>query len=171
MNHYETHFLSEPSGGVPNNPLPLLLYRQAMPAEVEDGAAWFESTFDKHAWPPRWRYPVFTYTHFHTNTHEVLGIYAGEADIQLGGESGPVIHLIKGDAVLIPAGVGHKQIHASDDFMAVGAYPAGLSPDKYLDQPEQLPETLKNVARVSIPDSDPLYGDAGGLLQAWQAQH
>ncbi|HBI09061.1 MAG TPA: cupin [Franconibacter pulveris] len=170
MNHYETLYLSQPSGGVPNNPLPLLLYRQVMPEDARDSAAWFEAVFDKNDWPPRWRYPVFTYTHFHTNTHEVLGIYAGEADIQLGGETGPVVHLKRGDAVLIPAGVGHKQIRASDDFMAVGAYPPHLSPDKYLDQPEQLQETLKNVAQVAIAHSDPLFGSAGGLLEAWNRQ-
>lgn len=169
--HCETHYLSQPSGGVPNNPLPLLLYRQVLPQDEKDGAAWFEAAFDKNGWPPRWRYPVFTYTHFHSNTHEVLGIYAGEADIQLGGETGPVLHLATGDAVLIPAGVGHKQIHASDDFMAVGAYPDGFSPDKYLDQPEQLAETQKNVSQVERPQSDPLCGHSGGLAQAWGDQH
>lgn len=166
----ETLFLTEPSGGVPNNPLPLLLWRDVLPADANDSAQWFESTFARNNWPPRWRYPVFTYTHFHTNTHEVLGIYAGEADIQLGGETGPVVHLKKGDAVLIPAGVGHKQIDASEDFMAVGAYPPDLSPDKYLDEPEQLAETLKNVASVARPETDPIGGETGGIVEHWKPQ-
>ncbi|CCK13463.1 Cupin domain-containing protein [Cronobacter sakazakii 680] len=127
-NACETLYLPEPYGGVPNNVLPVLLYRHVLPDDADDAAVWFEQRFGQHQWPARWRYPVFTYTHFHTNTHEVLGIYAGEAQIQLGGEAGPVVTLRTGDAVLIPAGVGHKQIDASADFMAVGAYPEGCRP-------------------------------------------
>ncbi|EKM0667212.1 cupin domain-containing protein [Cronobacter turicensis] len=163
----ETLYLREPCGGVPNNALPVLLYRQVLPADADDAAVWFEQRFAQHQWPARWRYPVFTYTHFHTNTHEVLGIYAGEAQIQLGGEAGPVVTLRAGDAVLIPAGVGHKQIDASADFMAAGAYPEGLSPDKFLDEPAQLAQTRNNVAQVAKPARDPLFGAEGGLVTLW----
>lgn len=166
-NACETLYLREPCGGVPNNVLPVLLYRHVLPEEADDAAVWFEQRFGQHQWPARWRYPVFTYTHFHTNTHEVLGIYAGEAQIQLGGEDGPVVTLRMGDAVLIPAGVGHKQIDASANFMAVGAYPEGLSPDKFLDEPAQLAQTRKNVAQVATPGRDPLYGTEGGLVTLW----
>lgn len=168
-NACETLYLREPCGGVPNNALPVLLYRQVLPADADDAAVWFEQRFAQHEWPARWRYPVFTYTHFHTNTHthEVLGIYAGEAHIQLGGDAGPVVTLRTGDAVLIPAGVGHKQIDASADFMAVGAYPEGFSPDKFLDEPAQLTQTLNQVAQVTTPSHDPLYGKAGGLATCW----
>lgn len=162
-----THLLSEPCGGVPNNALPLMLYPGIAAAATGDIADWFEQRFDTNGWPPRWRYPVFTYTHFHSNTHEVLGIYQGSAEIQFGGEAGPVIAVSKGDAVLIPAGVGHKQITASKDFMAVGAYPAGFSPDKCLDQPEKLPETQRNVAEVPLPETDPLFGEEGGINSYW----
>ncbi len=163
----ETLYLREPCGGAPNNALPVLLYRQAAPEGTDDRAVWFEQRFAQHHWPARWRYPVFTYTHFHTNTHEVLGIYAGEAQIQLGGEAGPVVTLRAGDAVLIPAGVGHKQIDASPDFMTVGAYPDGLSPDKFLDEPAQLPQTRRQVAQVTKPPRDPLFGPEGGLVTHW----
>lgn len=162
-----THLITTPSGGVPNNPLPLMLYPGVAAQHKGDFADWFEQRFDSHGWPPRWRYPVFTYTHFHSNTHEVLGIYQGSAEIQFGGEDGPVIHIAKGDAVLIPAGVGHKQIAASKDFMAVGAYPEGFSPDKCLDQPENLALTQRHVTAVPCPDTDPLFGTEGGILLYW----
>ncbi|ALB63153.1 Cupin domain-containing protein [Cronobacter condimenti 1330] len=163
----ETLYLRESCGGVPNNTLPVLLYRQVLPGEADDAAVWFEQRFGEHDWPARWRYPVFTYTHFHSNTHEVLGIYEGHAQIQLGGEEGPVVTLHTGDAVLIPAGVGHKQIDASADFMAVGAYPDGYSPDKFLDEPAQLAQTRANVIRVATPTRDPLFGTDSGLVTHW----
>lgn len=157
--------LNQPSGGVPNSPLPLLLYHHV--SHEERLADAFEALFARHGWPPRWRYPVFTYTHFHSNTHEVLGVFAGNARIQFGGESGPVVDIARGDAVLIPAGVGHKQIEASEDFMCVGAYPEGCSPDKYLDQPEMLAEAREHLAKVAMPARDPVTGSTGGIQAFW----
>lgn len=161
----ETLNLAEPSGGVPNNPLPLLLYHHV--SHAPQLAEYFEQLFAKNNWPPRWRYPVFTYTHFHLNSHEVLGVYAGIARIQFGGEEGPIVAFSRGDAVLIPAGVGHKQIEASEDFMCVGAYPENGEPDKYLDKPGQLEKVLSHIAQVKKPDTDPVTGNQGGIHQAW----
>lgn len=161
----KTLALNQTSGGVPNSTLPLLLYPHALQAEDLAGA--FENLFASNGWPPRWRYPVFTYTHFHSNTHEALGVFAGRAQIQFGGETGPVVELSRGDAVLIPAGVGHKQIEASEDFMCVGAYPDGFSPDKCLDQPEQLAQVKENIAKVPQPDKDPVTGNREGINRLW----
>lgn len=63
-NACETLYLREPCGGVPNNVLPVLLYRHVLPEDADDAAVWFEQRFGQHQWPARWRYPVFTYTHF-----------------------------------------------------------------------------------------------------------
>ncbi len=161
----KTLALNQASGGVPNSALPLVLYHHVL--QEGDLAEAFEGLFASNGWPPRWRYPVFTYTHFHSNTHEVLGVFAGRAKIQFGGESGPVVEIARGDAVLIPAGVGHKQIEASEDFMCVGAYPDGFSPDKYLDQPGQLAEVKENIAKVPEPDKDPVTGSAEGINSLW----
>ncbi len=161
----ETLALNQASGGVPNSALPLLLYHRVF--DEENLAEAFENLFARNGWPPRWRYPVFTYTHFHSNTHEVLGVFAGRAKIQFGGETGPVVDISRGDAVLIPAGVGHKQIEASEDFMCVGAYPDGFSPDKYLDQPGQLAQVVENIAKVPQPDKDPVTGTLEGINTLW----
>lgn len=162
----ETLALNQPSGGVPNSALPLVLYHHV--SHEENLAEAFEQRFASHNWPPRWRYSVFTYTHFHSNTHEVLGVFAGSAKIQFGGEKGPVVDISRGDAVLIPAGVGHKQIEASEDFMCVGAYPDGFSPDKYLDWPGQLAEMEENIARVPVPEKDPVTGTRDGINTLWK---
>ncbi|WP_436892894.1 cupin domain-containing protein [Siccibacter turicensis] len=168
--YVEIYAIKQPCGGVPNNSLPLLIYPGAAVQATGDLADWFEQCFERNDWPPRWRYPIFTYTHFHSNTHEVLGVYQGSAQVQFGGEAGPVLTLKQGDAVLIPAGVGHKQIAASQDFMAVGAYPRGFSPDKCLDKPEQRDAMQRNAERVPLPDSDPLLGERSGINTHWRHQ-
>src|SRR3712207_7593545 len=65
--------------------------------------------------PPR--STLFPYTTlFRSNAHEVLGVVSGSATIRFGGESGETFGVSAGDVVIIPAGVGHACINASDDF-------------------------------------------------------
>ncbi len=40
---------ASPSAGVPNNPLPLIIWPRVVPEEEEDIARWFETTFEKMA--------------------------------------------------------------------------------------------------------------------------
>ena len=47
----------------------------------------------------------------------------------LGGDGGLTTELGKGDVVVIPAGVAHKNLGSSADFACVGAYPDGRSYD------------------------------------------
>ncbi|MBK5016311.1 cupin domain-containing protein [Pantoea sp. S62] len=159
--------LAIPSGGVPNNPLPLIIWPRVVPEE-EEIAAWFEKTFDENGWPPAWRYPIFPYTHFHPNTHEMLGVAEGWAEVLFGGDSGRMVTLRAGDAVLIPAGVGHRQVSASEDFMVIGAYPHGMSPETLRDEPAQLKMAQEQVKKVPLPTQDPFTGKEGALTEIWQ---
>ncbi|PIJ50306.1 hypothetical protein BL250_11090 [Erwinia sp. OLTSP20] len=160
--------LSHADNGIPNNPrLPLIFYPRAVPQETEDLASWFEGRFTLNQWQPRWRYPVYPYSHFHPNSHEMLGMCAGWAEILFGGDGGRVITVHAGDAVLIPAGVGHKQIAASEDFFAVGAYPCGLQPQTLRDDITCLSQMQDAVKQVAVPAMDPLLGDKGGVTQLW----
>ncbi|HEX6110927.1 MAG TPA: hypothetical protein VFZ10_01380, partial [Geminicoccaceae bacterium] len=56
---------------------------------------------------------------------------------------------------------------ASPDLLVVGAYPRGQSFDLCRGRPEERPQAVENIARVPLPDSDPLYGAEGPLVQHW----
>ena len=115
-----TEIISETLGddGVfPNNPaLPLVLYRNAMVLPEHDPATAFEALFTRHQWPAAWRNGVFSFHHYHSTAHEVLGIYCGEAEVQLGGDNGIVVTIGCGDVVVIPAGVAHKKTALKPGF-------------------------------------------------------
>jgi len=114
-------------GVVPNNSrLPLVVYRGVLEAGP-DAAAACEKLFAGNGWSGGWRGGVYPYHHYHTTAHEALGIVAGSAKVRLGGDSGAVVDLNAGDAVVIPAGVAHKGEAASPDLLIVGAYPGGAS--------------------------------------------
>jgi uncharacterized protein YjlB len=161
-------FRFEDDGSIPNNPkLPLLLYRGALDTSG-DAAARCESLFAAHGWSGGWRNGIFSYHHYHSDAHEALGIIRGEAEVQLGGERGAVLRVKAGDVIVIPAGVGHKNLGSSSDFLVVGAYPDGRQPDLCRGRPEERPGVLDNIARVSLPAADPVAGDDGPLLKNWR---
>ncbi|WP_250123845.1 cupin domain-containing protein [Chroococcidiopsis sp. CCMEE 29] len=64
--------------------------------------------------------------HYHSTAHEVLGISRGKAAVRLGGDArGQTFEVRAGDVIIIPAGVAHKNLDSSSDFLVVGAYPLG----------------------------------------------
>ena len=156
--------------GFPNNPkLPLLIYKQALRNTRANAAENLQRLFESHAWGATWRNGVFAFHHFHSNTHEVLGVCAGAADIQFGGPSGPIVEVEKGDVAVLPAGTTHKRINASVDFLVVGAYPAGHENyDLLRGDPAEHAQAVERIAKVPIPDSDPLYGADGPLMDHWK---
>ena len=154
-------------GVIPNSYLPLLVYRAAWQHE-RLGPETIESTFAANGWAGTWRNGVYAYHHYHSISHEVLGVYSGRASVQFGGPSGRVIEVASGDAVVIPAGVAHKRISATPDFRVVGAYPEGMPYDMCYGKPQERPEADRRIAAVPLPAADPGSGPGGPLPGLWQ---
>lgn len=153
-------------GEIPNNKLPLLLYKQAFDASDGQGASWLEKRFAENNWTNSWRNGVYSFHHYHSTSHEVLGVYSGHALLHLGGEQGEKVEVEAGDVIVVPAGVGHKNL-GSENLGIVGAYPNGRSWDLLRGEEGERPQADRNIADVPIPANDPLYGDDGALVSIW----
>ncbi len=160
----ETYYFKD-DGKIPNNKLPLLIYRAALPGNQD--ATNLIQMFAANNWTNAWDNGIYSYHHYHSTTHEVLGIYAGSATLHLGGESGDRLRVTAGDVIIIPAGVGHKKLEASSDFAVVGAYPEGRDWDVLKGEPGERPTADENIASLPIPKSDPLLGIRQGLTKIW----
>lgn len=160
------HF--EDDGRTPNNPtLPTLIYSQALPSEGDLTTA-CKALFKEHGWRGVWVNGVFSFHHYHSNAHEVLGVTSGTATLMLGGEQGETFAVKAGDVIVIPAGVGHCNLGASGDFTVVGAYPAGQENyDLRRTNPTDYDIARDNIPRVSLPASDPIFGKTGPLVSLW----
>ena len=163
----ETHRFAD-DGTVPNNSLPLVVYRGAL-AESGDRAAACEAMFARNGWPGAWRNGIYGHHHYHSTAHEVLGIAAGNARVRLGGDAGKTVELRTGDVVVIPAGVAHKRESASPDLLVIGSYPRGQSPDHCRAEPRAHDAAQGRIATVPLPAADPVTGLAGPLLECWAA--
>ena len=157
-------------GETPNSRLPLVVYRGALRLdEVFDPAAVFEETFARHGWREAWRDGIYDFLHFHSATHEVLGFARGKVTIEFGGRRGRTLTLHAGDVAVLPAGIGHRRVAASDDLLVVvGAYPAGGHYDEPRPEEIDYAAALAAIAKVKLPRKDPVYGAGGPLIELWR---
>lgn len=162
-----TPFVFRDDGSIPNNSLPLLLYTNAIDLKGSDPAREIERKFAENGWAKMWRNGIYTFHHYHSTSHEVLGCFRGSANVLLGGEQGELLTLKAGDVVLIPAGVGHYNKGASTDFGVVGAYPRGFDWDMQYGRPGERPTVLENIAGLPVPPKDPVTSAQGGLNEHW----
>jgi len=158
-------------GTYPNNEmLPLLVYPAALKLPEHDPATTIEALFEANRWDGGWRNGIYGFHHYHSTAHEVLGVYGGSARVRLGGESGISLEVTRGDVVIIPAGVTHKNLDSDPDFRVVGAYPIGQSWDMRYGEPQERPRADRNIARVALPESDPVHGVGGPMKDYWLNQ-
>lgn len=162
------HFADD--GLTPNNPQwPLIHYRGAVKLDSRfDPAAIFEVLFDRHGWRQGWRDGIYDFLHYHSRTHEVLGIARGAVTIRFGGARGRNISLKAGDVIVQPAGTGHQRVRASRDLLVVGAYPAKSKYDECRATRAEHDRSLKAIVRTGRPRTDPVYGANGPLKTLWR---
>jgi uncharacterized protein YjlB len=162
------HLLA-PDGPIPNHPRwPLLVYPAAVRLSGSDPAAIFEQLFARNRWPAAWRNGVFPFHHYHSDGHEALGIYSGEVTVLFGGDAGVTVTAKTGDVIVLPAGTGHKKLSSRGALGVVGAYPAGQHADTCTPLLSNLERSADAVARVALPECDPVYGAAGPLFTHWK---
>lgn len=160
-------FYFSDDGKIPNSKFPLLVYRDAFKERGNKGAEWLEKTFANNNWSNSWRNGIYSFHHYHSITHEVLGIYSGSALVHMGGENGKKLAIKAGDIIVIPAGVGHKKLE-DEGLGVVGAYPGGHEWDLLRGEPGERPGADKNIAAVAFPSHDPLLGEKEGLHKSWK---
>lgn len=165
MKHSEHRFADD--GDVPNNRLPLIVYAGAIDPSRGDPAVAFEKLFHANGWGGGWRNGIFPFHHYHSTAHEVLGIAHGEAEVRFGGEQGETLHVKAGDAVLIPAGVGHKRLSSSDGLLVIGAYPGGQWADLMREGAEDTAGIRARIKAVPLPKADPVVGAGGPAVTLW----
>lgn len=154
-------------GTYPNSHLPLLFYDEAV-GRADAGPEAMEALFAANGWPPAWRASVFTYHHYHSTAHETLGVAQGSARLLLGGPEGREFDVEPGDVIVIPAGVAHRRLDSSGDFLVVGCYPPGQSWDLLRGDAGDRPAADRNIGVVPLPDTDPVGGADGPLISRWR---
>lgn len=159
--------LLKPGEKMPNNDrFPLLKYHGAFSPPVSPSKV--ENHLQENRWYNSWRNGVFPYHHYHATVHEILVCYGGSARVQFGGAEGPEVDITEGDAVLIPAGVGHKRLSADGRFVVIGAYLDGASWDLRRPERSDLSEAKEAISAVGKPPADPITGNVGGLIGLWE---
>ncbi|MDB5199577.1 MAG: cupin protein [Chitinophagaceae bacterium] len=160
--------LLKDDGQFPNSSLPVLIYKAALTLPEEHAAKIIEDIFKKNNWTNSWRNGIYNYHHYHSITHEVLGVYEGNTTVELGGAKGITLPIEKGDVIIIPAGVAHRNVTPESNFKCVGAYPGGSDYDIKKGEAGDRPEADKNIKKVPLPENDPVYNTNSPLKNNWR---
>ena len=167
-------FMFADDGSVPNNPLlPLVVYRGALDvAAARDPESAIEQIFMRNGWGNgMWRGGIYPYLHFHSMTHEALGIARGSARVRFGGERGKEIEVRAGDVAVLPAGTGHQRLSGTTGLSVIGGYPPEGRYDLCRGGRPEHAQALQTIAQVPLPATDPLLGADGPLLALWRPEN
>lgn len=168
MKRKPEQFFVKDDGIFPNNSLPILYYPQVLNVPKLFPALFIKKLFKQNNWTNNWKYGIYTYHHYHSTSHEVIGVCKGQTLLQLGGEQGITLFVEKDDVLVIPAGVAHMNLGEEDDVICVGGYPDGRDYDIKRGRKNERPRADKNIANVPLPRTDPVFGKKGELLEIWK---
>ena len=167
MQQPQQYFLND-NGIFPNSILPVLYYSNALQLPPLFSCRHVKNIFEKNNWTNRWRNGIHTYHHYHSVTHEAMAIIRGKTAIQLGGDDGIELTIQKGDVLVIPAGVAHKNLGNEKDAIAIGGYPGGRDYDMNYGKPGERPGTDNKIKKLPVPSTDPLLGKTNGVPRIWK---
>ncbi len=167
MQQPQEYFISD-NGIFPNSILPVLYYPRGLELPLLFSAMQVKKVFEENDWGNNWRNGIYTYHHYHSITHEAMAIIRGKTRLLLGGDSGLELTIQKGDVLVIPAGVAHKNLRNEKDVIAIGGYPGGRNYDMNYGKEGERPAADNNIKKLPIPSTDPLLGNANGLPKVWK---
>lgn len=111
---------------------------------------------------------MYSTSHFHTTSHEVLGIASGKARLCFGHEDNPkrVEEVLqKGDVIIMPAGVSHRLLEDLEGgFTMVGSYPVGCNWDMCYGKSGEEGQ-IDQIKDLGWFKRDPIYGEEGPVLE------
>ncbi|TFK47407.1 cupin domain-containing protein [Heliocybe sulcata] len=115
---------------------------------------------------PQWTYTMYPTSHFHSTSHEAIMILTGSALLLFGGEGNPgkvELEVKAGDALLIPAGVAHRQLKeiGLEVFEMMGAYPIRAEHWDMCYGLEEEGDTEGRIKRLDWFKEDPFFGQGG----------
>jgi uncharacterized protein YjlB len=140
-------------GTFPNNSdCPLILYQHAFQGSGQEAT----KAIRKSGWTDPWAWGVYPFHHYHSTAWELLLCVSGNAQIQLGGPTGPTLEVKSGDLILVPPGFAHKQVTASGDFTLLGSYPSPVHIDTLRGAPTEAQR--KSISECQVPSKDPVFG-------------
>lgn len=157
-------------GLIPNTSIqrkPLLIYHAAF-ASSTSASAIEKHLFSIGAVTPQWRFTMYSTTHFHSTSHEVLCISNGSARLCFGGDDNegrvePVVE--EGDVIIVPAGVSHRLVRDREgDFEMVGSYPPGYQWDMCYGKKGEEAKS-QSISKLPWFETDPIYGEKGPALE------
>lgn len=153
----------------PNSAFPVLLYKRVLKLPTLFAASHVEKLFQANGWNNLRRSGIAPRHHYHSNTHEAIACVKGGTLLLLGGENGKHIHFEKGDVIIIPAGVPHKNLAKENDVFCVIGYPGEIPFDVNYGEDGERPAADRNILNVEIPHTDPVYGTTeNGLCNSWK---
>ncbi|KAL2824902.1 RmlC-like cupin domain-containing protein [Aspergillus cavernicola] len=144
-----------------------MIYHQAFEASHDELSEHLERVGEVS---PSWVYTLYSQTHFHSTSHEVLGVVSGSARLCFGGEGNPERFeptVSKGDLIIVPTGVGHRLLSEPNTgggpFKMVGAYPRNKTWDMCYGSPDE-EDKCRTIESLGWFQNDPSYGRDGPAL-------
>ncbi|KAI9737209.1 MAG: hypothetical protein M1818_005741 [Claussenomyces sp. TS43310] len=171
----EEYYISKSTHHVPNSPLPVLIYRSALP--IDPTPEKIQEAIEPNDWLKGGIFKHYARHHFHSVTHECYAVFRGSSRLLLGrgpldkaGDGDLEVILHTGDAIVLPAGVAHCSLESEEGYEYVGLYPRG-SPhwdnNFCKTDEEETRRKADNARAVPIPDCDPVFGPKGPLVNLW----
>jgi uncharacterized protein YjlB len=154
-------------GVFPNNSLPVLYYKGVLDLPLVLAAHVVKSIFAQNGWSNIWENGIYEYQHYHSSTHEVMGVCKGKTTLLLGGENGVQLSIQRGDVLIIPAGVAHRNLGSQYAVTCVGAYSRGNQYDILYGNVGERPKADHNIQAVPLPALDPVFGLHGEMRKLW----